>query len=194
MNKDDARKEKKVKVLDQFEKEETHLEEMGDGKKHRKRSAFVAKLYRDEDDLDELKVLGGQDFDSEVDEEGAEKPRKRDMKFKDKIKSVEVSTLKINKLNFVKGSVGLFAVSEVHKNQYAIVNHTRNVKGFINLKETPYPLTVGQLVVAQVTAIGTGTHNATTSRNLNRKLQLTLDPKAVNKGLAIDKITSGMML
>lgn len=47
--------------------------------KHRKRSAFVAKLYRDEDDLDELKVLAGNDFDSEVDEE-VDKPRKRDKK------------------------------------------------------------------------------------------------------------------
>jgi hypothetical protein len=71
----------------------------------------------------------------------------------------------------------MFAVSEFYENKYAIVNHTRNVKGFIDLKENAYQLTVGQLLVAQVKAIGTGTHNADTSRNLNRKLQLTLDPK-----------------
>lgn len=45
-----------------------------------------------------------------------------------------------------------------------------------------------------VTAIGTGTHNESTSRNLNRKLQLSLDPKSVNKGLALEKVTSGMLL
>jgi hypothetical protein len=28
----------------------------------------------------------------------------------------------------------MFAVSEVHPGQYAIVSHTRNVKGFISLK------------------------------------------------------------
>ena len=47
--------------------------ENGQGKK---RSAFVAKLYKDEDDLQELKVLAGgeQNFDSdiEVDELGSD--------------------------------------------------------------------------------------------------------------------------
>ena len=88
----------------------------------------------------------------------------------------------------------MFSVSEVHDNKYAIVNHTRNMKGFIDLKENAYQLTVGQLVVAQVKAIGTGTHNADTSRNLNRKLQLTLDPRQIYKGLGSEKVTSGMLL
>lgn len=57
----------------------------------------MAKLYRDEEDLDELKILAGKDFDSEVDEE-VDKPRKRDKKVKDKQKTVEVSSLRINKL------------------------------------------------------------------------------------------------
>lgn len=88
----------------------------------------------------------------------------------------------------------MFAVSEVYENKYAIVNHTRNVKGFIDLKENAYQLTPGQFLVAQVKAVGTGTHNAETSRNLNRKLQLTLDPKQIYKGLGSDKVTSGMIL
>ena len=29
----------------------------------------------------------------------------------------------------------MFAVSEVHPGEYAVVSHTRNVKGFINLKQ-----------------------------------------------------------
>jgi len=36
----------------------------------------------------------------------------------------------------------------VHENQYAIVNHTRNVKGFIDLKEQQFTLQVGQFVAA----------------------------------------------
>jgi len=37
----------------------------------------------------------------------------------------------------------LFAVNEVYPRQYAIVNHTRNVKGYISLKDTDFTLTVG---------------------------------------------------
>jgi hypothetical protein len=58
-----------------------------------------------------------------------------------------------------KGSVALFAVSEVYPGQYAIVNHTRNVKGYINLKESrPCLLTPGQLIVASVLSVGTASY------------------------------------
>ena len=57
MNKDEAKKLVKTKVLEQIEKDEVGLEERD--QKQRKRSAFVAKLYRDEEDLDELKILAG---------------------------------------------------------------------------------------------------------------------------------------
>ena len=50
----------------------------------------------------------------------------------------------------------MFAVNEIYPGQYAIVNHTRNVKGFISLKEKDWSLTVGQLVVGYVQATGTG--------------------------------------
>ena len=62
----------------------------------------MAKLYRDED-VDELKVLAGEDFDSEI-EGDVEKPvdRKREKKLKEKSESKtldsNVSALKINKL------------------------------------------------------------------------------------------------
>lgn len=49
----------------------------------------------------------------------------------------------------------MFAVNEVYPGQYAIVNHTRNVKGFINLKDKNWSLTPGQLVIASVQALGT---------------------------------------
>jgi len=49
----------------------------------------------------------------------------------------------------------MFAVSEVHEGQYAIVNHTRNVKGFISLKDLPeVKLQPGQLVIASITSVG----------------------------------------
>lgn len=57
MNKDEAKKLVKTQVLEKIEKDEVALEERDH--KQRKRSAFVAKLYRDEEDLDELKILAG---------------------------------------------------------------------------------------------------------------------------------------
>ena len=73
-----------------------------------------------------------------------------------------------------KGSVALFAVSEVYAGQYAIVNHTRNVKGYISLREKDHSLRVGQLIVASVLAQGTGTYLKESSGNQNRKLQIQL--------------------
>lgn len=51
----------------------------------------------------------------------------------------------------------MFAVREFHKGQYAVVNHTRNVKGYLDLKTMPeLTLTVGQLIIASVTSVGLG--------------------------------------
>ena len=69
-----------------------------------------------------------------------------------------------------KGSVDLFAVNEVYPGQYAIVNHTRNVKGFISLKENNWELKPGQLVIASVLSVGTATYLADSSGHKNRKL------------------------
>ncbi len=45
-------------------------------KKATKRSAFTAKLYRDDNELEELKILAGDNFDSDVDEnQVSKKPR-----------------------------------------------------------------------------------------------------------------------
>ena len=51
----------------------------------KKRGAFVSKLYADEDEIDEMKVLAGEDFDSdlepkELNSEGEEVTKKRDAK------------------------------------------------------------------------------------------------------------------
>jgi hypothetical protein len=52
INKDDAKRE----ILEEKES------------RPNKRSAFTAKLYRDDNELEELKVLGGDQFDSDLDE------------------------------------------------------------------------------------------------------------------------------
>lgn len=119
-------------------------------KKRRTASTFVQKLYRDEDELNNLKVLAGEgNFDSDVE---AEEDRvkltgskaKRESKRAAKDGRTVVSTIsKVGKLRLEKGSVALFAVNEVYSGQYAIVNHTRNVKGFINLKDSGWNLYVG---------------------------------------------------
>lgn len=88
----------------------------------------------------------------------------------------------------------MFAVNEIYPGQYAIVNHTRNVKGYISLKETDWNLHVGQLVVAYVSAMGTGAFLADTSGHQNRKLQLSLEPKHINRALTAETVTTGMML
>lgn len=62
----------------------------------RKRSAFVAKLYRDDDDLDDLKVLAGGDIDSDLDEPDRKRDRKR--KQKSVLKTEEAVGIKIAKL------------------------------------------------------------------------------------------------
>lgn len=59
----------------------------------------MAKLYRDEDDLDELKVLGGDEFDEELNDDMPIE-RKRDKKLKEKVnkETEEAAGLKIGKL------------------------------------------------------------------------------------------------
>ena len=74
------------------------------------------------------------------------------------------------------------------------MNHTRNVKGYIDLKESKWSLAPGQLVIASVLAKGTGTYLSENSGNLNRKLQLSLDPKVVNRGLTVEAVTTSMVL
>lgn len=188
---------------------------MANPKGAKKNKSFLTKLYQDDDEFDELKVLGGIDEeDEEVNEarqEGAEAQNKR--KEKATLKSGKANTklgthsgikndrAKIGKLALRKGSFGMFAVCEIGKD-YLIVNHTRNCKGYVHLNGTKFKaeqFKVGQLVVAMVNAeIGgaqTGhIYNMQSGRaGLNRKLQLTLEENYINKGQNIDHITKGMV-
>lgn len=74
-------------------------------------------------------------------------------------------------MKFSKGALGLFAISELHEN-FAIVNFTRNKKGYLPLPEgiNKKKLKVGQLISAVVESEGTAQYNKNTSGNLNRKL------------------------
>lgn len=58
-------------------------------------------------------------------------------------------------MKFAKGSFGLFAVCEVRQD-YLIVNHTRNTKGYVNIKNMSdnSQFEVGQFLVAQVLSEG----------------------------------------
>lgn len=97
VNKTEAKHAAKDKFLDKAEKDESVLAEKSRGKK---RSAFVAKLYRDDDDLDEMKVLAGDNFDSEGNED-VPTEKKRDKKQRDKSElkvDGEAEGIKIGKL------------------------------------------------------------------------------------------------
>lgn len=54
--------------------------------KRRATGTFISKLYRDEDELNDLKVLGGENFDSDLEdkEATAKTLRKRENKLSDK--------------------------------------------------------------------------------------------------------------
>jgi hypothetical protein len=71
----------------------------------------------------------------------------------------------------------MFAVSEVHPGQYAVLNHTRNIKGYLSLKNRPdVNLTVGQLIVASVTSIGLAVNDQGLTSS---KLQLSIEPQSL---------------
>ena len=178
-----------------------------------KRSAFMAKLYEDEDAFDdEMKVfdmnaaLSDDDQEESKTQKVAAQPKKRDDKAHSK-KPAVITSLKVNRLvspfyqvdlfqKFSVGSLGLFAISEVHSN-YLIVNFTRNTKGYVSLdaKDEHKPsFTVGQFIVAAVTGMGTTQYNMETSRNRNKKLQLTLALEQVNKSLTSTTVVKNMIL
>lgn len=99
--------------------------EMIEGKKERpnKRSAFTAKLYKDDNELEDLKILAGEKFDSDVDESGKRPLKQRDSKAQSKSKpkqdfsSKPILTSKIGRL--------------VSVNQTFIWNNSRSQKGVL---------------------------------------------------------------
>lgn len=85
-------------------------------------------------------------------------------------------------------------MNEIYEGKYAIVSHTRNVKGFIPLESKDVQLKVGQFVLACVAAVGTGKHNVDSIGNLNRKLQLSIEPKDLYRSLSSATACQNMLL
>ena len=104
-----------------------------------------------------------------------------------------------------KGTLALFAVCEI-ASDHLIVNHTRNTKGYVSLRGTPYMdkaekhFTIGQLIVACVTAEpGTMATSKSTgkidiSKGKRRKLQLSIEPSLLAKSLSAQSVTKNMIL
>lgn len=179
-------------------------------------SGFLSKLYQDDDELDNLRVLGAVDDDDEEVQEArnalAEQPesnkRKTKATTKQGIVGVKVAgnATKIGRLQsfLKKGALGMFAVCEIAPD-HLIVNHTRNTKGFISLKGTKMSghahkyFRIGQYVVASVvTEIGTSSsgqiYDFKHGSGVNRKVQMSIEPAVINRLLSSKNVGRGMVL
>lgn len=198
LNRTEAYQETRAKVIS----ERDENVEMKKSQKHNPRAAqksmsFMSKLYQDDDEFDELKVLGGIDEDDEEVNEARNNAAALDSMNRRKQKQIEKKSetgskkmknaydqkidtkkAKVGRLQLGKGVIALFAVCEIGNN-YLIVNHTRNTKGYVALAGTglkPEQFKIGQLIVAMVNSeIGgaqTGQiYNLSSGKaGLNRKL------------------------
>ena len=186
MNKNEAYKETKAKVIAE--------EEDYDMKRRNPKAdkgSFMTKLYRDDDEYNELKVQGLIDEDDEeVIEARADGMIKRKTKVLDKKQTktayssnIDKAASRIGKLALRKGALAMFAVCEVG-DDHLIVNHTRNTKGYVSLaglKMKSSQFQVGQLLIASINAEIGGANTgevysfASGKAGLNRKIQLSLD-------------------
>lgn len=145
INKNEAFKERKQKVISEqeaaFTKEraaKTNPKAAESGK------SFLHKLYRDDDEYNELKVHGGLDEDDQevLDARDDDGMTKRKTKTIDKMNArkektsysqkIDKARSRVGKLSLRKGALALFAVCEIGED-HLIVNHTRNSKGYISL-------------------------------------------------------------
>ena len=85
------------------------------------------------------------------------------------------------------------------------MNHTRNTKGYVSLRGTPYAgkaqkhFSLGQLIVACVTAeagtFSTGKDGKSElGKGKRRKLQLSIEPSLLSKSLSAKSVTKNMIL
>jgi len=134
-------------------------------------------MYQDDNDLDDLRVMGGLDEDdAELKEAREDKDnqmvqqakRKTKANEKDVVSKILTQAARINKLSMNRGSIGLFAICQVTEDRL-IVNHTRNTKGYISLRtsQNSKQFKVGQYVVASVLVEDGGRKKST--GELNRK-------------------------
>jgi len=177
---------------------------------------FLSKLYQDDDELDNLRVVGAVDDDDEEVLEARNSVQeaalnKRKLKASDKTASAaakiapkDPTKVRVGRLQLKKGALGMFAVCEVAAD-HLIVNHTRNTKGFISLKDTTLAgkadkfFRVGHFVMASVVAELGSTESGQIydfkhGSGVNRKVQMTLDPSVINRQLSSKNASRGMIL
>jgi len=150
INKQQAYQETKAKVLHDQEDARNQRSAKQNPKGAAASGSFLSKLYQDDDEYDELKVLGLVDEEDQEVQEARDASgslqqagmAKRKTKTLEKMKGKSLRTSipqkidpanRIGKLALKKGTLGLFAVCEIGEN-CLIVNHTRNTKGYIPLE------------------------------------------------------------
>ena len=104
--------------------------------------------------------------------------------------------------HFKIGDLVLLSICEIHKD-YMIMNYTRNKKAMVhssysgltekddNFSFEKY-FTIGQFVVGAV--VSPGNDIRLPDGRLNKKFQVSIDPKIINTGLIVEKIIVGMDL
>lgn len=210
INKNEARSEAKSKVVHDQEA----VERRGKASKGRgaASSGFLSKLYQDDEELDNLRVLGAVDDDDEdVREARNSMPElvanKRSAKAMTKSAAVAKAlgaAPKVGRLSLKKGALGMFAICEVAP-EHLIVNHTRNTKGFISLKGTAMAgkaekyFRVGHFVIASVISeVGSSQsghiYDFKHGSGVNRKVQMSLEPSVVNRLLSCKNLARGMVV
>jgi ribosomal protein S1 len=185
--------------------EETKTRVVQDSQRSRPaQPTFLHKLYQDDDEYDELKVHGLVDEDDqEVNEARNNKRKEKQISKRPTRTDTDKTTQKasrLGKLQLKKDALGLFCVCEVEKD-YLIVNHTRNTKGYVELpKGNKNKYSKGDFIVASVTSEVGGAQTGKIYNfkdgmaGLNRKLQLSMELKSVNKLLTAQKVTKNMVL
>jgi len=150
------------------------------------KTSFLGRMHDDENLEEFTDIMPTQ--------AGVEQVAKKKRDKKQDGKQESSTGLKVHKLKFSKGSLGLFAISEIHKD-YAIVNFTRNKKGFLALPDSlnKQKLQVGQYVTAVIESDGAAKYNSS-SGAVNRKLQLTLDLSQINRSLTVETILPKMVI
>ena len=104
--------------------------------------------------------------------------------------------------HFKVGDLVLLSICEIHKD-YMIMNYTRNKKAMVHSSYSGLTegdedfsfekyFSIGQFIVGAV--VSPGNDIRLPNGRLNKKFQVSIDPKIINTGLAAEKIIVGMDL
>jgi hypothetical protein len=202
VNKNEAYKETKAKVMDEQEGQEMRRRNPKADK-----GSFMTKLYRDDDEFNELKIQGVIDEDDQevqaarADAAGMVKRKTKTIEKTAYSQKIDAAKTRIPKLALRKGAMAMFAVCEVG-DDHLIVNHTRNTKGYVSLvgsKMKSSQFSVGQILIASINAEIGGANTgeiynfASGKAGLNRKIQLSLDSVQLNKNLSATSVSKSMV-